>query len=459
MITGSRSLHRSRRRWSRGLGGLVATSLLAVGTTLVGTGAATAATPTTDLKMIFWPGPEGTAMQVVVNHFNATTGKKEHIHVQQVLISRTGTFSKEATLIAAHSSEFDVYFTASYIVGQQQPGLAPLTGVPANRYFPSAYKSLSVNHQLYAVPLDVSNHFLYYRTDLINKLLSDPQWIKTYETISKKVVGVALKPKPPADWNWNDFLATAAFFTKSYNPASPTPYGTAMQMENIEFNTMIWMDVLWSFGGNWVNAQGKADINTAAAMKAMQVYRTTYVDHLTSANSDAAEYPQTEAALSSGNAAFALQWSAGYPPLTSKSQSPKVAGKIAITHIPGPKHVTYVHTLGDALNKYGKHKAQALEWLQYLSTPQAMVMYAHAGGLPSQPAVLRQVANTQPAGYYDTIIKTVNEGGFSEPINADTQQAFTELSTALSAGWTGLVSNKTALQEAQHDLQSLPLFG
>ena len=86
-------------------------------------------------------------------------------------------------------------------------------------------------------------------------------------------------------------------------------------------------------------------------------------------------------------------------------------------------------------------------------------MYAHAGGLPSQPAVLRQVANTQPAGYYDTIIKTVNEGGFSEPINADTQQAFTELSTALSAGWTGLVSNKTALQEAQHALQSLPLFG
>jgi multiple sugar transport system substrate-binding protein len=405
--------------------------------------------------MIFWPGPEGTAMQKVVDHFNATLGKTEHINVQQVLISRSATFAKEGTLIAAHSSEFDVYFTASYIVGQQAPGLIPLSGITSKDYFPSTYKSLEVGGKLYAVPLDVSNHFLYYRSDLISKLLSNPAWIAQYAQISKKVLGVSLKPKPPADWNWNDFLATAAFFTKSYNPASPTTYGSAMQLENIEFDTMIWNDVLWSFGGSWTNSKGQANIDTPAALKAMQVYRTTFVDHLTSPDSDVAEYPQTQAALSSGKAAIALQWSSGYPQLASKSQSPQVAGKIAITSIPGTTHLTYVHTLADALNRYGTHQAAATKWIQYLATPAAMLIYAKAGGIPSMPSVLSKVASTQPAGYYASIISVVSKGGFSEPIDANTQLAFTDLSSDLSAAWAGLTSDQSALQKAQRDLQSL----
>lgn len=394
-------------------------------------------------------------MQKVVNNYNATLGKKEHIKVDQVLLSRAATYTKEDTLMAAHSSELDVYFTASYIVGQQEAALQPLTGVSTKPYFPSAPKSLEIGGKLYAIPLDVSNHFLYYRSDLISKLLTDPAWKATYAQVSKKLLGKALTPKPPADWNWDDFLATSAFFTKSYNPASPTTYGASMQLENLEFNVMIWDDVLWSYGGGWTNSKGQPDIDTKAALQAMNVYRMTYVDHLTSPDSDNAEYPQTEAALSSGQAALGLQWSAGYPELTSKSQSPLVAGKIGITHVPGPTHLTHIHVLGDALNRYSLHKAQAIEWLDYLATPQAMLMYARAGGLPSMPSVLRQVANTQPAGYYSTIIDTVEHGGFSEPTLPQTQTIYTDLASDLSAGWVGLVSDKAALAKAQRDLESL----
>lgn len=418
-------------------------------------GGAAAASQVTNLKMVFWPGPEGTAMQKVVNQYNAGLGKKEGIHVQQVLISRTSTFTKEATLIAAHSSEFDVYFTASYIVGQQQASLQPLTGITTSNYFPSAPKSLTIGGKLYAVPLDVSNHFLYYRKDLINKLLTDPAWKTLYGQISQKVVGQTLTPKPPNQWNWNDYLATAAFFTKSYNANSPMTYGTAMQLKNLEYNTMIWDDVLWSFGGHWTNSKGQADINTPAAQKAMNVYRTAYVDHLTSPDSDTAEYPETEAALQSGQAAVALQWSAGFPELTSKKQSPQVAGKIAVTRIPGTTHLTHVHVLADALNKYSTNKAQALKWLQYLATPQAMLTYAKAGGIPSMPSILRKVANTQPAGYYQAIINTVQHGGFAEPTLRTTNTIYVDLAADLSSAWAGLTSNSDALSKAQNDLKGL----
>jgi multiple sugar transport system substrate-binding protein len=228
-----------------------------------------------------------------------------------------------------------------------------------------------------------------------------------------------------------------------------------MQLENLEYNTMIWDDVLWSFGGSWTNAKGQPDIDTPAALEAMNVYRTTYVDHLTSPDSDVAEYPQTEAALASGQAAIALQWSAGFPELTSKSQSPLVAGKIAITQVPGTTHLTHVHVLGDALNRYSTHKAAAIKWLDYLSTPPAMLLYARAGGIPSMPSVLREVANTQPAGYYSTIIQTVSHGGFSEPTLPETNTIYVDLAADLSAGWAGLTTPQAALAKAQRDLESL----
>ena len=65
----------------------------------------------TEVKMILWPGPEGEAMQKVVDAYNAGQGKKDGVVVKQVLLSRDNTFAKEAALMKAKSSEYDIYFT------------------------------------------------------------------------------------------------------------------------------------------------------------------------------------------------------------------------------------------------------------------------------------------------------------------------------------------------------------
>jgi hypothetical protein len=72
------------------------------------------------------------------------------------------------------------------------------------------------------------------------KLLSDKDWKAAYEKTSEKAVGKKLEPKDPKDWNWDDFVATAVFFTQQENGSSPTKYGTALQLKNLIFNTMIW---------------------------------------------------------------------------------------------------------------------------------------------------------------------------------------------------------------------------
>jgi multiple sugar transport system substrate-binding protein len=320
-------------------------------------------------------------------------------------------------------------------------------------YFPSAVQSLQVKGAQLALPLDISNHFLYYRTDLITKLQTDPTWKTSYEQISQKVTGQTLEPKAPADWNWNDYIATAAFFTKKYNPQSPTTYGTALEEKNLLYNTMIWDDVLWSFGGNWLDSSGKPALNTAAAKSAMNVYNTIYTKGLTSPDSSQAEFPETQAALTSGNAAFAVQWSAGYADLNNPTKSPNTAGKIGVAPVPGDKHQTHVHALAVAINKYSKHEKAAATWLAYLGTPDAMTIYAKSGGIPAMPAVLSAQTAVNPI--YTYVARDLASNGFSEPALPKTFDIYTALAQDLSGAWVGQGSVDSALAKANSDLAGL----
>lgn len=416
-------------------------------------GSGSQGTGTGTVKMVLWPGPEGDAMAKVVSAYNNGQGKTDKIKVEMTLLSRSDTFSKEATLMGTRSSDFDVYFTASYLIAQHAPYLQALQGVNASLYFPSAIQSLQVKGAQQALPLDISNHFLYYRSDLIAKLRSDPAWKAAYARISQQVVGQSLQPKDPADWNWQDFIATAAFFTKTYNPQSPTSHGTALQAKNLLFNTMIWDDVLWSYGGGWLDASGKPALDSPQARQAIQVYRTIYTKGLTSPDSSQAEFPETQAAMTSGNAALALQWSAGYADLNNPAKSPNTAGKIGVAPIPGDKHQTHVHALAVAINRYGKNRAAAAKWLAYLGRPAAMTIYANAGGIPAQPAVLLSLTAVNPI--YTYVARDLAADGFSEPALPKTFDIYSALAQDLSGAWVGTQSIDAALKKANTDLASL----
>ena len=175
---------------------------------VVGLAVMPAANAATTVKMVLWPGPEGDAMQKVVDAYNASQGKKEGVTVKMILLSRDNTFAKEATLMKAKSSEYDIYFTASYLVGQHAPYLTALKGVNDSLYLAAPVNSLKVAGKQMALPLDTSLHFMYYRKDLIASLAANAA---KYTTIAKTVLGKDLKPNTnPATWSWDDALATAA---------------------------------------------------------------------------------------------------------------------------------------------------------------------------------------------------------------------------------------------------------
>jgi multiple sugar transport system substrate-binding protein len=407
------------------------------------------------VKMVLWPGPEGDAMQQVVDTYNAGQGVEDGIEVEMILLSRDDTFAREATEIGAQSSNVDIYFTASYNVGFFATGLDPIDDLELDEslYFPAAINGLKINGEQYALPLDVSNHFLYYRTDLIDELLSNADWQATYRTISEKVIGEARDPKHPDEWDTDDYLAAAAFFSQVENPDSPTQYGTALQAKTSPFNITLWNDLLWGVGGSWLDEAGNANLTTPEAQRAMELYRTIYTSGYTSPDSAQWEYPETNGALQSGNVAFAIQWSAAFAELSDPERSPEIADTIAVAPMPGDPHSTHVHALAISLNKFAPNKEAAKTWMKYLATPEAMDQYAKAGGIPSMPEVLSNNVDVNPV--FGEIAAHVQEYGYSFPIFAGTFDAMTALTEELSPAWVGITPVDEALETAQSRLQGL----
>jgi multiple sugar transport system substrate-binding protein len=404
----------------------------------------------TKISMVLWPGPEGEAMQAVVDSYNANEGVVDGVEVEQVLLSRADTFSKEATLMKSESDQYDIYFTASYLISQHAPYLSPIQNFDPSVYLKSSVESLAVSGEQFGLPLDTSMHFMYFRNDLV-ATLSEPANAKLYSEIAQEVLGKDLSPNVDASkWNWDDALATAAFFTQQYNPNSPTKYGYALPAKNLLYNTMIWNDILWGLGGNWLNSSGQPDISSAAGKQAIEIYSTIYKKGLTSPDSSQWEYAETNAALTSGNAMMALQWNAAYSELSTTGET---AGKVGIAPPPGTGPRSHVHALAVAQNKFSANPEAAQKWLSYLATEDAMAIYAANGGVPSMPAILTGMVGTNAS--FANLIEYANEVGYSRPSIKREFDIYTALAEKLSPAWVGQKDSAEAAAEADKSMAEL----
>jgi multiple sugar transport system substrate-binding protein len=413
-------------------------------------GAATPVRAQTEIKMVYWTGPESLAMANVIDKYNAGQGKTDGVQVQMVLFGREGFWERQETIMAAKSPEVDVFFTASYYVGRQEPALDPITSVVPNIgdtgvFTTAALDSLTIGDTRYGVPLDVSLHFLYYRTDLIDKLMSDSAWQEKYKAISKEKLGTEMSPKPIEEWSWDDFKAAALFFTKSVNPDSPVEYGTVLQAKNLIYNVMIWGNVLYSLGGAWFDKDGNPSFDSKEFRDAAQLYADLIKMGASPAASTTFEYGEANQAFMTEQAAFMLQWNAAFNELNGEA-SP-VSGKVGISRIPGPKGVSYTHALGVALNKNGTHKEAAGKWLTYLASQEAMEVYAQSGGLPPVPAVLNSMGEKRLD--FKKTAEFLEKYSYTPSTGPHVFGILEVLAKNLSAVWAGQKDADSAAKESQ----------
>jgi multiple sugar transport system substrate-binding protein len=355
-----------------------------------------------EVTVLGWPGgPEESALRAAADAYNARPEVAEADKVELLFFNRDGFWDKLQADLAAGSTAFDANLIATYSIGRYAPFMEPIS-LPESAvdvYGEAVLTTMQFEGQQYGVPTDLSLHFLYYRSDLIDELLADDAAKARYAEISEQHLGEAMQPKAPDEWTWDDFAATALYFTQSVNPDSPTRYGTVLQMKNLLFNMMVWHSIPRSHGGNWMDEAGTITVDSDAYRRGLELYKMLTDAGATPRDSLSYEYAEANAAFASGQVAFMLQWNAAAGELTNPDTSPAVAEVTATVAPPaGPEgRFTHIHGLGLGLNKAAENKAGAEQFLAWLATEEGALIYARNQGSPAlTPEVVKSVAAERP---------------------------------------------------------------
>ncbi|MEO1017843.1 MAG: extracellular solute-binding protein [Pseudomonadota bacterium] len=357
-----------------------------------------------EVTVLGWPGgPEEAALRAAAEVYNSKSEVPDEEKVELLFFSRDGFWDKLQTDLAAGSSAFDANLIATYSIGRYAPFMEPieLSEEASAVYGDAVLTTMQFEGEQFGVPTDLSLHFMYYRQDLIDELLADPDAQARYAEISEEHLGEALTPKEPDMWTWDDYAATALYFTQAINPDSPTRYGTVLQMKNLLFNMMIWHSTAKSHGGDWMDEDGNITVNSEAFRAGLDLYKMLTDAGATPRDSLSYEYAEANAAFASGQVATMLQWNAAAGELTNPETAPSVAEFVGTVAPPtGPEgRFTHIHGLGLGINKAGENKAGAAQFLQWLSTEEGALAYARNQGSPAlTPEVVAKVEDRPDLG-------------------------------------------------------------
>ncbi len=402
------------------------------------------------VTVLGWPGgPEEVALRAAADAYNAKADVTDENKVELLFFNRDGFWDKLQADLAAGSSAFDINLLATYSIGRYAPFMEPveLSDEARTVYGDQVLTTMQYEGKQYGVPTDLSLHFMYYRTDLIDALLKDDAARAKYAEISEKYLGKTLEPKAPDEWTWDDYAATALYFTQAVNPDSPVRYGTVLQIKNLLFNMMVFQSLPRAYGGNWMDESGKVTVNSDAYRKGLETYKMLYDAGASPRDSLSYEFAEANAAYASGQVAAMMQWNAAASDLMSKEKSPAV-GEVteAIAPPAGPEgRFTHIHGLGFGLNKNAENKEGAKAFINWLSSKEAALVYARNNGAPAlTPEIVKEVAAERP----DLVKLGEFAGKYGYVMNGGTSAKALSVYELQAKEFTGYWSGQQSLDDA-----------
>lgn len=413
-----------------------------------------------EVTVLGWPGgPEETALRAAANAYNALSDTSADEQVNLLFFNRDGFYDKLQADMAAGTDAFDLNLLATYSIGRYAPFLETVEldpGAP-DVFGEAILETMQFEGQQYGVPLDLSAHFMFYRADLIDELLNDEAAHTRYSEIAETHLGQAMTPAHPDDWTWDDFSATALYFSSAVNSDSPVRYGTVLQMQNLLFNMMVFQSFPRSYGAEWMNTEGEVIVDSDAYRHALERYKMLLDESTTPRDSLSYEYPEANAAFNSGQVAAMLQWNGAAGELMNPETS-AIAENVAIAAPPsGPEgRYTHIHGLGLGLNQNAANPEGAKKFLRWLSTEDAAVIYAQNSGAPGLTGnALERVADERPdlvqLGEFASSYGFVMNGGTS----ANALSIYDVQAQEFTGYWAGSRTLDEALANVEREMERL----
>lgn len=265
--------------------------------------------------------------------------------------------------LAAGSDNIDIYQVDVVWPGLLVKHLEDLKNyIPSEtlrEYFPQLIENNTVSGALVAMPWFVQVGFLYYRKDLLEKY------------------------HRPVPQTWEELEETAKIIQEEESKLGHSIWGYVFQgkaYEGLTCNALEWINSHKN-GGTIVEANGHVSLNNPAAIGIINRI-SSWIGTITPEGVLNYEQEDCRGVFQSGKAIFMRNWPYAWPLLNS-SDSP-VAGKIGIMPLPkGGKDGQNTGVLGGwnlSLSKYSKHKKDAADLIQFLTSFEELKRRSQAGG-------------------------------------------------------------------------------
>jgi len=351
--------------------------------------------PAPKVKVLIRTGTESEAMRRIAQPFEQETG----IQVEFIEVGRDGYFTAIGTQLLAGTDTFDVVFMPNTSIAQfaSTKAILPLDGFIGDPKLTDAasfdsgdfldtyrYKGVT-----YALPTDISTHFLYYRSDLI--------------------------PQPPE--TWEELSKLARTFTASLNPSSPTKWGLAMPAVVPEERGKIFASLLWSFGGDILQENdgqvlfdSPESVAAGAYLERLVTERTVPDDLLSW------DFARTRDALVEGTIAMAAPyWNSAFPQIRQSESSSPFKSAIRVALIPGVREADgtvrrapFQHGWTLAINASSSHALEAWEFLKFATGKRGGMIYANAGGVPARRSILSDPTFKETRPEFPLVLESMN---------------------------------------------------
>ncbi|MCQ4211550.1 MULTISPECIES: sugar ABC transporter substrate-binding protein [Streptomyces] len=290
-------------------------------------------------------------------------------------------------------------------------------------YFPAGWDQGTVDGKTYGVPWYVDTRVLFYRTDLAKK------------------AGIEKAPATMAE------LQQAA---TAYQKKAGTEWGLSIQPKNLD-TVQSFYQFLYSAGGEIVSKDGKAVVNSPAAVKALENYGSYFKKGL-SEKSVAPGYDVTKD-FNSGSVPmfFGGPWMMGL----IDDNYPDLKGKWGVANVPTDESSTSMAG-GSALaiSADSEHKAAAKELVKYLTGTEGQTdWFKRTKDLPAN-------VNAWKSGELATdpnmkVWKTQMESAKVSPVQPKWTEITSKVDSAIESVTQGKSSAKAALDKAQGEIESL----
>jgi len=346
---------------------------------------------------------------------------------RQLLIQSMQTKSSQYSVL-----NLDVIWTGEFAahrwIRELDPKLYPMDEMVRPGIAASTYRD-----KLYAVPTNIEGGLLYYRTDLL------------------KAAGVKAPPK-----TWQEMKEICAKVKATKQGAGVDCY--AGQFDKYEGLTVNFAEAVNSAGGVILDKDGKPNVDTPQALEGLTTLVDAFKSGMVPKNAITLQEESGRQAFQDGKLLFHRQWSYQYALANARDGSSKVAGKFAVTTLPGIGSHPGVSSLGGhvlAISAFGKNSQTASDFLAYLASATSQRDgLAKFSISPATAATYDDPALIKKFPFLPTS-KKVLENAMPRPISVDYGDITAAIQEQAYAAITSTKTPEQALKELQSKLEAI----